>query len=229
MKKRSPVEGEPNKVREKPLSKKLGLTKRRFSVTLTQADGSTLSFHDKDAEGQHVDRLFTQEISGERTLYAASGETLKISWDHPDQPANPPTSKPFADRNARNDIGAIRDHFIIKCYEKHAAKNKLEGQCISTDGLLVDEGGYQRVNIDNTWFRYTHVVLRHTRKLTLYQEAARMNIPPYLCDCSHLCNNKWCVNEQHLEFEPHRVNVSRRQCFEAGQCTGHDTYKDCIL
>ncbi len=43
-------------------------------------------------------------------------------------------------------------------------------------------------------------------------------------DCSHLCNNKLCVNAGHLSFEPRAVNNARKYCFGEGVCVGHDGY-----
>ncbi|MES9882641.1 MAG: hypothetical protein ABW185_17385 [Sedimenticola sp.] len=48
-------------------------------------------------------------------------------------------------------------------------------------------------------------------------------------DCSHLCNNKLCVNAGHLSFEPRAVNNARKYCFGEGVCVGHESYPDCMV
>lgn len=40
-------------------------------------------------------------------------------------------------------------------------------------------------------------------------------------DMSHLCNNKLCVNPEHLVYEPRWVNNARKNCVKEGKCTGH--------
>ena len=49
-------------------------------------------------------------------------------------------------------------------------------------------------------------------------------------DISHLCHEKLCVNPAHLSHEPRHVNKRRNTCRRQGKpCTGHGTYKNCIL
>ena len=37
-------------------------------------------------------------------------------------------------------------------------------------------------------------------------------------ECSHLCNNKLCINTQHLVFERKSTNLSRKVCFRNRAC-----------
>jgi len=215
------------KDRAVPLSKKLGLKKREFTVVATAPDGSQQLFFEKDTPGQAIKGLFSQAISGEKKLYSASGHTLTISWEHPEQPEMSRTSLPYVDRALRNDIRNVSKLLIEKHFNKH--KKTLVGTCERAEDIKEDEGGYLRVNLDNTWFRYTHVAMQHARGLNVYDEAERLGIDVQLCDCSHLCNRTWCCNPEHLEFEPHTVNMARALCFAQGACKGHVSCKNCIF
>ena len=51
---------------------------------------------------------------------------------------------------------------------------------------------------------------------------------------SHLCHNKYCINEDHLSLEPQYVNNQREFCrsnIKDGKrsCSHHNPFPDCIL
>ena len=46
---------------------------------------------------------------------------------------------------------------------------------------------------------------------------------------SHLCNNKICVNIEHLSYEPCVINAQRNTCFTSRKCFGHADFKNCIV
>ena len=48
-------------------------------------------------------------------------------------------------------------------------------------------------------------------------------------ELSHLCHQKTCVNFNHLNLEPHHINLQRRECFRKKVCKGHDSHPDCII
>lgn len=45
---------------------------------------------------------------------------------------------------------------------------------------------------------------------------------------SHLCNQKLCINLNHLSFELADVNNQRKTCFNEGRCFGHKGHQDCL-
>jgi len=48
-------------------------------------------------------------------------------------------------------------------------------------------------------------------------------------DASHYCHNVWCVNGDHIGFEPATVNASRRTCDRRKHCYGHTGHPNCII
>ena len=50
------------------------------------------------------------------------------------------------------------------------------------------------------------------------------------CEASHICHNKTCILVDHIEYEPHTVNVGRKACVRAGYCLkNHGLYKNCLV
>lgn len=75
-----------------------------------------------------------------------------------------------------------------------------------------DEAGGDRRNLINM----THVVL-----------ISRGMFPGVGDEASHLCHSSFCVNGDHLVWEPRHVNQGRNTC--GSKCIGHPGYPDCIL
>jgi hypothetical protein len=51
---------------------------------------------------------------------------------------------------------------------------------------------------------------------------------------SHLCNNKLCINVEHLVFENNSTNNLRKNCFSHSRCLGHfddkgERLADCLV
>ena len=48
---------------------------------------------------------------------------------------------------------------------------------------------------------------------------------------SHVCLNTFCINFEHLSYEPQAINNSRQRCksLYPKHCQGHDPYPDCIF
>lgn len=54
------------------------------------------------------------------------------------------------------------------------------------------------------------------------------NLAPGL-EVSHLCHEPLCLTVQHLNAEPHSVNMSRAQCVFRAKCTGHAPHPNCLF
>ncbi len=92
----------------RPPSKKLSLEDRVFTVTVKHADGHETVY---DATAG----LFSQALEGNMSLKGSDGSQLKIAWEHPQVDTDAhhvKLSKPFSERNARNDIRGI-DPYIV--------------------------------------------------------------------------------------------------------------------
>jgi len=210
----------------KPPSKKLSLKDRVFSVKVKHVDGQEITY---DASSG----VFSQAVSGNITLQGSDGSQLEIVWEHPKSDNTTPrkTSKPFAERNARNDIREIDPYLVRKAFKKHEnslAKRNDKG-CLEPTDIQKDAGGYHRVMLGYTWFRFTHVVAQFFKIGNTYDYAKEHDVAPNNVDCSHLCGNEWCANHQHLRFEPHNVNMERNQCHRVNKCSGHGFYGGCII
>ena len=46
---------------------------------------------------------------------------------------------------------------------------------------------------------------------------------------SHLCNNKICINVEHINLEANVINNQRKRCASANRCFGHPGYPACII
>ena len=61
-----------------------------------------------------------------------------------------------------------------------------------------------------------------------------LSMPPS-CEASHLCHIKNCISENHINAEPHNVNMERVHCADErglrrdpSYCKGHGQYPNCI-
>ena len=111
------------------------------------------------------------------------------------------------------------EEFYKECQEKLIKNSKLceNGECILWTGA-VSRGGYGNFRyLDPGDRRYkTH----SAHRVSLMLKVKNFNVSPRL-HASHLCNNKLCVNAEHIRFEPSQVNCQRRTCFKMSRCNGH--------
>lgn len=86
-------------------------------------------------------------------------------------------------------------------------------------------GGYPRVHF--SYLKKRFQVNAHTFVFRMHN-----GIPPYskndTGECSHLCHNFFCIRVDHIHFEPHSINNSRKRCNKQKQCLGHEGYPNCI-
>ena len=57
-------------------------------------------------------------------------------------------------------------------------------------------------------------------RMALFVKHQTLDVSSQL-QASHLCDNKLCVNADHLYFETSKNNIERRSCFRMGRCNGH--------
>jgi len=75
---------------------------------------------------------------------------------------------------------------------------------------------------------------RTAHRVALMVHIADFDVPASL-QASHLCNNKLCINVDHLVFESCKINNERKNCFSYFRCTGHEdtnnggSSPDCII
>lgn len=215
---------------------KYNLKKRSFTLSLVNSDTleSELEFlvpEDKP--------LFSQAQKGALEYTSTDGlHILKVDWSY-DVPVDIQPFSDYSTRNERNDIRQVRYSLVEGCYLKHRDALKIENSfgCKSATRLKPDAGGYYRVNIQDQWFRLTHVIKYCTvgeHRVTdpqgnCFAFAEASHTPVELTDASHICGNTWCAEEDHIVFEPHDVNMSRNTGFESGRCQGHGRCGDCII
>ena len=53
--------------------------------------------------------------------------------------------------------------------------------------------------------------------------------PSQIFEVSHLCHNTVCLNMNHLSYEPRSINLSRKTCKLANDCSGHGIFPNCML
>ncbi|KAI8494528.1 hypothetical protein Bbelb_277540 [Branchiostoma belcheri] len=68
-----------------------------------------------------------------------------------------------------------------------------------------------------------------TTKVKSHFDGRRFTLTVHRMHVSHICHQKLCLNVSHLSYEPPAVNLQRTSCVREGRCTGHGTYKECIL
>lgn len=128
------------------------------------------------------------------------------------------------------------DEFFIECGKKLAENTKAHpnGQCLIWTGY-VSKAGYGR-------FRYRdprdHCAAADHKTCTAHRIAVMVNLKNLdisaNVQASHLCNNKLCVNIEHLVLESSSVNCQRRTCFRICRCNRHfdscgNLLPDCLV
>lgn len=56
--------------------------------------------------------------------------------------------------------------------------------------------------------------------MALMVKVKNLDIPPEQ-QASHLCNNKLCINTDHIVFEDNYTKNNRKTCFLNANCSGH--------
>ncbi|MBS0606986.1 MAG: hypothetical protein JSR57_08550 [Verrucomicrobia bacterium] len=214
--------------RTKPPSKKLALNKRVFNVTLEMPNGDEVEL--KAADGTPI-QMFSQALHGRLELVSSDELQplrLVVEWDHPEREEDAPKSAPFFKRRRRNDVRSLSALLLEKHYKAHYLVT-VAGGCKRSSDIAPDRGGYLRVNVDYTWFRFTHVIMQYEHNDNVFAAAERLNLPVSQVDCSHLCGNNWCCNSAHLVFENHKINMERNVCHARKRCIGHANAVVCLF
>lgn len=110
--------------------------------------------------------------------------------------------------------------FYEKCATKLKENSKTCGDCIKWTGY------FSRNNYGQ--FRYRDprdpVSKGHRTKtahrVALLLKYRNFDVQSYW-HASHLCDNKWCINVDHLVFERSSTNNERKYCFLYCRCRGH--------
>lgn len=121
---------------------------------------------------------------------------------------------------------------IYKCQltvrERLKLQNKLTNFEIKS-GCHIWSGG----NLSPNGYGTIRTVFRGKRKRffvhrLLYFLQVQHNLCPTF-HVSHLCHSKLCIKYEHLSYETKNINEARNICKRNGECTGHRSYKKCIL
>ena len=107
------------------------------------------------------------------------------------------------------------------------------GQCIYWNGCI-NKKGYGQFRFKDP--RDPPAAGHRTRtahRVALMVAKGDFDLPPSQ-QASHLCNNKLCVNVEHLSLETNSINNARKTCFSLFRCSGHfsdagDRLPDCKI
>ena len=118
-----------------------------------------------------------------------------------------------------------------KFFEKTTKMGNDQG-CILWVGY-VDKYGYGVQNV--SWplpigrkKEAAHRVAYMIRHLCSRNDMPRVNPNKEVIECSHLCQNKLCVNAEHIVLETHSINQDRIHCKNQGFCSkGHEPH--CLI
>ena len=94
-----------------------------------------------------------------------------------------------------------------------------------------DKSGYARVKIQcpsgGTRLTYVHRLsyFLYIKDLSSLEE----NTDRSEYECSHLCNNKNCINPLHISWEKGSINQERKICVNLGHCREHSNKPSCLL
>lgn len=112
-------------------------------------------------------------------------------------------------------------NFIEACHEKLCSTSRLHanGECRVWTGNCNKGYGQFRYRDPRDAPASGHRT-RGAHRIALMVKFRDFDVPASL-QASHLCNNRLCVNTDHLNFEDNYTNNSRKGCFFRGICTGH--------
>ena len=85
------------------------------------------------------------------------------------------------------------------------------------------EYGRQKLSFSNGKFIYV------TAHRAMYMCIKQISFIPRNYEISHLCHNSRCIRPDHLNMEPHAINMERLRCTHSlpKKCLGHGIYPDC--
>ena len=68
-----------------------------------------------------------------------------------------------------------------------------------------------------------------TSHRAMYMCIKQISFIPRNYKISHLCHNSRCIRPDHLNIEPHAINMERLRCTHSlpKKCLGHEIYPDC--
>ena len=128
--------------------------------------------------------------------------------------------------------------YLKKKREEFGQKYEEKLIIIKKNGCHIWNGAVNGRSFDDGRRRYGVVNLTHpvTKKRTcfnahvfsLFLHNGMLPDRTLKIDISHLCHETLCVNPQHLNQEPHEVNVKRRLCVSKKTCSTHAPYPDCL-
>lgn len=114
------------------------------------------------------------------------------------------------------------EEFFKQCESKLQMTSRLHenGACIIWTGC-VNKQGYGQFRFRDPRDPPTagHKT-RTSHRVALMVQLRDFNVP-FSQQASHLCNNKLCINVQHLVFERSSSNNLRKTCFAYLKCSGH--------
>lgn len=127
------------------------------------------------------------------------------------------------------------DDFFEQCERKlHLNSRQHEnGECVVWTGCINKQGyGQFRFRDPRDPLTAGHRT-RTSHRVALMVQLRDLDVPASE-QASHLCNNKLCINVQHLVFEGSSCNNLRKTCFSRSRCNGHfdgngNRLPDCLL
>ena len=114
------------------------------------------------------------------------------------------------------------DSFYEECSQKLKANSMqhANNECIVWTGC-VNKQGYGQFRFRDPRDPNSSVFkTRTSHRVALMLHFRDFDVPSSM-QASHLCNNKLCVNVEHLVFEGNSTNNLRKTCFSLHKCIGH--------
>ena len=112
------------------------------------------------------------------------------------------------------------DSFYEKCAKQLKYNSQEFGDCIKWTGC------FSKNKYGQFRFRHPHDPIskgfrtKTAHRVALLVKYRNFDVPSYM-HASHLCDNKWCINVDHLVFERSCINNARKYCFLFSRCRGH--------
>lgn len=119
----------------------------------------------------------------------------------------------------------MMDALYLHCTEKLQQSSRLHenGQCLIWTGC-VSRQGYGQFRYKDP--RSTEHKTRTAHRVALMVKLKNFDISAQ-SQASHLCNNRLCINTEHIVLESGSTNCQRRTCFRMSKCNGHDDSSGC--
>lgn len=120
------------------------------------------------------------------------------------------------------------ENFFKLCLEKLDSNSELHknGQCIIWKGSL--KNGYGQFRFKDPRTPDADHKTRTVHRMALMVKHRNLDVASKQ-QASHLCNNKTCINTEHLTFEDNFTNNGRKLCFFNRKCFGHGDGKPSCL